>query len=160
MDSVDQQLERFEELFRNDLTCQLITGINRRFWEDMDELDDETKQVIPLMIRYTMNDLLMRYHGTPVEPVLENMYNMLSLAASVALDVPFPRNYILHIDAVVDNLLEMYARTFYAPLRTEMVMANHAAGVIQRVWKRCVSDPSCAICRQRLFNEFKNLACE
>ena len=97
MGTVDQQIDRFEELFRNDLTCQLITGINRRYWEDMDELDHETKNLIPLMIRYTMNDLLMRYRGTPVEPVLEIMYDRLSMAAVTALNVPFPRNYILHL---------------------------------------------------------------
>lgn len=160
MTTVDDQLEQFEEFFRNDLTCQLITGIDRRFWEEMDELDSESKHIIPLMIRYTMNDLLMRYHKTPVEPVLEKLFNTLSVAAMTALNVPFPRNYILHIDAVVENLLGVYIQTAYAALRTEMVMVNHMAGVIQRNWKRCVSDPSYFLCRQRLLNEFKNLTCE
>ena len=154
---VDVQLEQFEQLFRDDFTCQLVVGINRRYWEEMDELDRETREVIHLMIRYTMTDLNMRYHGTAVEPILEDLYSMMCLAADVALNVPFPRNYILHIDAVVNNLLEMYVRTTYANLRTEMVMVNHAAGVIQRNWRRCVTDPQYQVCRNRLDWEFKNL---
>lgn len=157
---VDDQLEQFEQLFRDDFTCQLVVGINRRYWEEMDELDAETKQVIPLMIRYTLTDLNMRYHGTSVEPILETMFRQLCLVAIAALNVPFPRNYILHIDSVVDNLLEVYIQTSYAHLRTEMIMVNHAAGVIQRNWRRCVTDPEYQACRNRLDWEFKNLSHE
>ena len=65
-----------------------------------------------------------------------------------------------HIDAVMNNAMAVYNRVIYAPLRTEMIMANHNAQVLQRTWRRCISDPSHLACRRRLvyeFNQVKNL---
>jgi hypothetical protein len=50
--------------------------------------------------------------------------------------------------------MAVYNRVIYAPLRTEMIMANHNAEVLQRTWRRCITDPSHPACRRRLEYEF------
>jgi hypothetical protein len=75
------------------------------------------------------------------------------------MNVPRPANAEAHIGAVVDNALAVYNRVIYAPLRTEMIMANHNAEVLQRTWRRCITDPSFLACRRRLeyeYNDFMN----
>ena len=59
-----------------------------------------------------------------------------------------------HIGAVINNAMAVYNRVIYAPLRTEMIMANHNAEVLQRTWRRCITDPSHPACRRRLDYEF------
>lgn len=157
MDTVDDQLENFETYMAHELTYHFITSIDRSFWEAMDELDRESRELIPLILRGVLNTLAHRYRHTAVTEILENVYTVLQHVAVAALNVPFPRNYVLHIEAVVDNLIHVYIQTAYAPLRTEMIMANHSVEVIQRAWRRCVSDPKYNVCRRRLIREFKNL---
>lgn len=157
MDTVDDQLEVFETYMAHELTYHFISSLDRGFWEAMDELDRESRDLIPLILRGVLNTLAHRYRHTAVTEILENAYTVLLHAAVTGLNVPFPRNYVLHIEAVVDNLVHVYIQTSYVHLRTEMIMVNHSAGVIQRAWKRCVSDPGYAVCRRRLVREFKNL---
>ena len=59
-----------------------------------------------------------------------------------------------HIMAVINNAMAVYNRVIYAPLRTEMIMANHNAEVLQRTWRRCITDPNHPACRRRLMHEF------
>ena len=70
------------------------------------------------------------------------------------MNVPFPRDPTWHMTRVVDNALEAYVRVIYAPLRTEMIMANHNAEVLQRTWRRCITDPEHPACKRRLAYEF------
>jgi hypothetical protein len=45
-------------------------------------------------------------------------------------------------------------------LRTEMIMVNHNCEVIQRNWRRCITDPDHPACRRRLemdFSDFSDL---
>jgi hypothetical protein len=37
-------------------------------------------------------------------------------------------------------------------------LLDHKARVIQRAWRRCVADPSYAICKKRLLNEFGGMS--
>jgi hypothetical protein len=157
METVDDQLEQFEMGFRDHVFAHLVTGIDRLQWEEIDELSIENRAFIPTLIRYSLNTLFMKYKTPKINKILEDLYVILHHSAVAALNVPFPRNYIVHIEYVIDNLMRIYVLTAYAPLRTEMIMANHAASIIQRCWRRCVSDPSYDICRRRLVNEFKNL---
>ena len=62
-----------------------------------------------------------------------------------------------HVEQVVDNALTIYNQYIYAPLRTEMIMANHHAQVLQRTWRRCVTDPNHPVCRRRLEYEFREM---
>jgi hypothetical protein len=70
------------------------------------------------------------------------------------MNVPWPEVPDLHIERVVDNAMTVYNRVIYAHLRTEMIMANHNAEVLQRTWRRCITDPSHPACRRRLEYEF------
>lgn len=73
------------------------------------------------------------------------------------MNVPFPELPDLHMVAVIDNAIEVYNRVIYAHLRTEMIMANHNAEVLQRTWRRCITDPSHIACRRRLMYEFEQV---
>jgi len=73
------------------------------------------------------------------------------------MNVPWPEAEDLHIERVIDNTMAIYNRVIYAPLRTEMIMANHNAEVLQRTWRRCNTDPSHPVCRRRLEYEFRDL---
>ena len=48
----------------------------------------------------------------------------------------------------------------YANLRTEMTMVNHSAHIIQRKWRRSITDPAYLVCRKRLMYEFKKISSE
>jgi hypothetical protein len=71
------------------------------------------------------------------------------------MNVPWPVVPELHIEAVINNAMEVYNRQIYAHLRTEMIMANHNCEVLQRTWRRCITDPSHPACRRRLEYEFE-----
>lgn len=73
------------------------------------------------------------------------------------MNVPYPADPDLHIERVVDNAMEVYNNVIYAHLRTEMIMANHNAEVLQRTWRRCITDPEHPACRRRLEYEFREL---
>jgi len=45
----------------------------------------------------------------------------------------------------------------YTPLRIEMLMMNHHAQVLQRTWRKCITDPNHPACRRRLQHEFDEL---
>lgn len=158
MNSVDQQLEHFDVYMRHELEFQLNVHTDMHFWEDMDHLDNETI----LNIHVTVRDIFARisnqyvYH-TNVVRVADEAATFIEYATRTALNVPYPRNPILHIEMVIDNLFDLYNRLFYARLRTEMIMATHGVHMIQRNWKKCVSDPTYHVCRRRLMREFEEL---
>jgi hypothetical protein len=70
------------------------------------------------------------------------------------MNVPWPEVPDLHIEAVINNTMAVYNRAIYAHLRTYMIMANHNCEVLQRTWRRCITDPSHPACRRRLEYEY------
>lgn len=94
-----------------------------------------------------------------ISAILEHCRILIQNVVWVAMNVPMPSIgrqlwANAHIERVIDNVLEVYNRVIYAPLRTEMIMANHHAEVLQRSWRRCITDPSYPMCRRRLEYEF------
>jgi hypothetical protein len=51
-------------------------------------------------------------------------------------------------------MLNIFIQTAYAQLRTEMLMVNHNAQIIQRVWREANTNPARLACRRRLMREF------
>jgi hypothetical protein len=155
---VDVQLEEFETDLRAALETHLVMNTSRLYWTEMDRLPQEDNDATDRVIADCFIDLVHRYED--VRPVIELLAYAKILIQNVvwaAMNVPWPEAEDLHIERVVDNAIEVYNRAIYAHLRTEMIMANHHAQVLQRKWRRCITDPSHPACRRRLEYEFREM---
>ena len=154
---VDAQLEQFENELRNDMDYLLTVHTPRRFWEELDALDNQTRENIFATLHEIFEPRIVKYRHTIVEPLLNQCRDFLGHIIWSAMNVPYPNNPDLHIDSVIDNATDAYIYMYYARLRTEMIMINHNVQVIQRTWRHVISNPVFAICRRRLLNEFSSL---
>ena len=155
--TVDAEIAEFEDNLHNVLEYHLIVVNNWEYWEEVDAPNREFFEAFDAAIVHAHQDLLTRYKGTAVVPIVQHLRELLRLAARASMNVPFPRYPELHARAVADNLMNIYIETAYAPLRTEMIMVNHFAMFIQRNWKKANADPSYQVCRSRLAREFFDL---
>ena len=155
--AVDVQLDDFElELF-NSLEFQLIVGTNQAFWDEEDCLSNQCLVGIEEAVDRGFQEMMERYEGTTVLTILETARVVIQNAVFAAMHVPFPRDPDRHMARVLRNIREIYVDVAYAPVRTEMVMLNHHAQVVQRTWRKCITDPSHPACRRRLQREFECL---
>ena len=103
----------------------------------------------------SFEDMFHRYSAaSDVMAILEHCRILIQNVVWASMNVPWPEAPGLHIERVIDNTMEVYNRVIYAPLRTEMIMTNHNVEVLQRTWRRCITDPSHPACRRRLEHEF------
>lgn len=122
----------------------------------MGRLPNGDNTSIRLVIDGCFLDMVHRYSAVlPVSAVLEHCRILIQNVVWAAMNVPFPADPGLHIEAVIDNAMYVYTQVIYAHLRTEMIMANHNVEVLQRTWRRCIADPSHPACRRRLEYEFE-----
>jgi hypothetical protein len=157
MSIVDDQIENFERTLTANIEYALFVNISLNFWEEMDELDTPTLDIMRATVRDAFTDIEITYRETSVIPIVYRCSDILQGAIVVAMNVPFPRDPILHVHRVIQNLRELFTRDTYALLRTEMIMINHHAHILQRTWRRAISDPFHAVCRRRLFREFEKM---
>ena len=152
--TVDDQLEAFENRLTTQLQYALFVNINLDYWEELDELDNVSIQVIRDIVHDVFEPILSVYTGTSAAPLLEGSRLLIEHALLASMNVPFPRDAILHVHRVVNNMLHIFIQTAYAQLRTEMIMVNHNAHVLQRVWREAITNPARLVCRRRLMREF------
>jgi hypothetical protein len=152
---VDVQLEEFETDLRAALEIQLVMNTHMGFWNETDHLSDENNASIRRVIDLCFVDMTHRYSAVPsVTAILEHCRILIQNVVWASMNVPWPEVPDLHIEAVINNTMEVYNRAIYAHLRTEMIMANHNCEVLQRTWRRCITDPSHPACRRRLEYEY------
>lgn len=157
---MDVQLEEFEDDLRGLLELQLGHAVDRHFWYDNLQLSDEDNLLTAQAIDGAFLDLKHRYQNvSAVMDLLEHCRILIQNVVWAAMNVPMRGAYGHtwvddHIEAVINNATAVYNRVIYAPLRTEMIMANHSAEVLQRTWRRCITDPAHSACRRRLDYEF------
>jgi hypothetical protein len=155
--NVDDQLDDLELELKNAVDSALIMGFNLDFWAEFDEPAPENLEELDRTIHHVFTDIIHRYRNTGVETILVMCRCVLKQVARAAINVPFPHSTMKHLETVADNLIRAYVDMFYADLRTEMVMLNHHAQVIQRNWKFVNTYPSHPVCRRRLLHEFEAL---
>jgi hypothetical protein len=154
---VDVQLEEFETDLRAALEIQLIMNTHMVEWNELDRLCDEDNEAIRRVIDLCFEDMVHRYSAaSDVMAILEHCRILIQNVVWASMNVPWPEVPDLHIERVIDNTMEVYNRVIYAHLRTEMIMANHNVEVLQRTWRRCITNPSHPACRRRLEHEFNN----
>ena len=154
---MDVQLEEFETDLRGLLEFQLGLRIDWQFWFDNRQLSEADNRLTAEVIDGAFMDLMHRYQNAQVVmEILEHCRILIQNVVWAAMNVPVQNGGIdAHIEAVINNALTVYNRVIYAPLRTEMIMANHNAEVLQRNWRRCITDPSHLACRRRLQYEYE-----
>lgn len=158
MASVDDQLNAFEDSLRAQLVGTLVFHFDLEQWLAANEPAADDLMELDRVFREVFNQIQHKYRGTPVEDVLHRCRTVLGQVAWAAINVPMTHAIGDHLMAVVDNIIQVYIALFYADLRTEMIMVNHNSQVIQRSWKRAVSNPRHSLCRRRLLREFDALA--
>jgi len=155
--TVDDQIGVFEDRLTNQLQYALFVNIDVNYWEELDELDNGSIQVINDIVDDIFAPMLLIYRRTVVGDHLLRCLELIKYSLVASMNVPFPRDPILHVHRVVRNMLDIFIRSTYPQLRTEMIMMDHNAQVIQRVWREAVSNPARFACRRRLVREFENI---
>lgn len=154
---MDELIERLSE----ELTYQLTIHTDMRQWEATDRLETDDWENINATIRDVFAPWVRQYAYTAaVRPVLQHCRNAICHVVWASMCVPFPRDPFEHIERVVENTINVIRRTVYATLRAEMNIVNHHAHIIQRNWRRAISDPAYLVCRKRLMYEFKKISSE
>jgi hypothetical protein len=152
---VDRELDAFDFFMKHELYTQLSLYLNRNYWEELDELDDDSLNHISATVRSIFEYLSNKYkYNDDVVNISNHAVDILEKVTRASMNVPYPRDYILHIEYVVNNVYEVYLQLFYADLRTAMILANQNVTPIQKAWRLCVSSPAYMVCRNRLHREF------
>ena len=154
---VDAQLDDLETRLTTHLQYALFVNINLDYWEELDELDNPSIQVLRDLVHDVLAPVCTRYRGTKVEAVLGRFEVLARHALVAAMNVPFPRDPIHHVHAVLQNIMNIFVQTTYADLRTEMIMVNHWAQLIQRNWRHVSANPAFLACRKRIERDFTEL---
>jgi hypothetical protein len=155
--TIDEKIGEFEDRLTTQLQYALFVNIDINYWEELDELDHGSIQVIKDIVDDIFAPMLLVYRRTIVGVHLLRCLDLIKYSLVASMNVPFPRDPILHVHRVVQNMMDIFIRTTYAPLRTEMIMIDHNARVIQRVWREANTNPSRFACRRRLMREFENI---
>lgn len=158
--TVDDEIEILGQRLNGELMFQLAIHTGMVEWNMTDRLDNRDWENTNATIRDVFAPFIRQYGYTTVESILQNCRNVLIHVVWAAMNVPFPRNPWDHVERVVENTLNMFNRTMYANLRTEMFMVNHSAHIIQKKWRRSITDPRYMVCRNRLMYEFKKISSE
>jgi len=150
--AVDVQIADFDEELWRTIEFQLLVNTNRTYWYENDTLDDDSIRGIDWAIDHGCREMNARYKGTTIERILAEFKQILSMMLRVSVDVPWPADPDLHIERIIANV-----RTevdYYNIFRAEMIRLNHHAHLLQRNWRKAISDPSHLACRRRLNREF------
>lgn len=152
---VDYQLDSFETTLRAHLAYQMAMNVDQNYWRDHDAPDPTSLAHLTQAVNVSLDDICIQYESVRIiSNLLEHTRILLQNSIWSAMNVPYPRDPVVHMDRVIENALRVYFEVIYAHLRTEMIMANHNAEVLQRTWRRCITDPSHSACRRRLMYEF------
>jgi hypothetical protein len=130
------------------------TDINYDFWWELDEIDTESMTRLHNTVDLIFNDFFRIYKDFQrVTELVIRARETIKMALSVAMDVPFPVSNF-HFPRVIDNIVLMFTENFRNDIYYAMIEANHSVHILQRSWRRSVSDPNFLACRRRLENEF------
>ena len=133
---VDDQLTNFENDLQDTLCKSLLKNINLDYWTELDELDDTSISNVHNLIHQIFEKITNIYSYTPVIPILINLKNIIRFSVWSTLNVPVPKIPAYHMHRISENAFEIYLQHSYSILRTEMIMVNHNASVIQRCWRK------------------------
>jgi hypothetical protein len=133
---VDDQLTNFENDLQDTLSKSLLKNINLDYWNELDELDDTSISNVHNLIHQIFKKITITYSYTPVVSILINLKNIIRFSVWSTLNIPVPKIPEYHTQRISENAFEIYLQHSYSILRTEMIMVNHNATLIQRCWRK------------------------
>lgn len=143
---VDDQLRALE-----DGIIESIRVEDQNFWEEVGDLSTEDVARMNNAMYQAFRPLMQAYESSKeVTAILENSLILIQNCAWCAMNLPCLDDPDSYIYCVAHNVRAVFNRVIFSRLRTEMIMANHHCEVIQRNWRRCVTDPEHAACKRRL----------
>jgi len=154
--ATDDELMEFETQLWDALEETLL-AVNLDHWHEAGRPTILFFEGLKLAIQQAHYPLILKYRNTSVEPLLLESQRFVFDIAWAGMNVPLPVEPDLHVICVTDNARYLYNVRIYASLRTEMIMTNHNAQVLQRTWRRVITDPEHPACRRRLEYEFTDL---
>ena len=140
IDAIDGDLRIIENGLQYELYQALIAhftlDIHRNYWQDNDELSNESNIYIRGAIDDVFKDIMEQYLHTPVWELLNNLKRCIYYGLRGGLNVAFPRRPNMYILSILDNIYDVYVEESYASLRTGIVMIHRDVSFIQRYWRR------------------------
>jgi len=156
--NVQEQLDDFDSVLYDYLDHQIVFHMNRAFWEEIDAPDVESVKGLQDVVDWAFDPMFERYkHSKSVTKILEDWHDKFSDILWIAMNVPYPQNLDMHADRVLGNLKQLYYDKVYDSLEREMLQENHKVHVIQRTWRRAISDPNYPACEKRLRREAQEI---
>jgi hypothetical protein len=151
---VDQQITQLEEGIRD----AFMTPLNELMWAENDELTTADVAALNQAIVEAFLPIMRAYESShAVSEALDASLILIQNCMWCGMNLPFMHTPLDHQMAVYENVHSVFNRVCYARLRTEMIMANHNCEIIQRNWRRCITDPEHPACRRRLELDFSDL---
>lgn len=152
----DDEIAQFEMLLWGDVE-EMLVNMNLEHWHETDLPTILFFENLKMAIQQAHYPLVQKYKDTAVSPLLIDSQQLVFDAVWAGMNVPFPAVPDLHVITVCDNARYLWNVRIYARLRTEMIMVNHSAQLVQRNWRRIILDPEHPACRRRLEYEFADL---
>jgi hypothetical protein len=144
---VDDQINRLEE----DIRRAIMSIEEIAYWEEVGEISPRDVTIMNTGIYEAFRPLMVAYESSKeVSELIERAIILIQNCAWCAMNLPFINMPNVHVDMVCENVMRVFNRMIYSSLRTEMIMANHHCEVIQRIWRRCITDPAHPACQRRL----------
>lgn len=148
---VDDQITHLE----NGIREAILAPMNELMWSENGELTAGDVAALNQGIAEAFRPLRIAYESSrEVSEALEASLILIQNCAWCGMNLPYFTSPEEHQLLVYQNVQSVFNRVWYARLRTEMIMVNHNCEVIQRSWRRCITDPDHPACRRRLEIEF------
>ena len=144
--------QRLYDGLSHDLDFHLVVFINRRYWEQNNTIDlDQMKDLF---------DIVNEEFLYIIEPDIQYMI-MVALRCTL-LSRPYPDVY--ENAYACEDVYELAVRNvqrilmdYRDRLKRSLHLAHHSALIIQKQWRKCITNPEYKACKNRLFREFENL---
>jgi len=148
--SVEEELENFEYKTRDVFIEQLSTNIDFNYLREVDELDNKSNELINSISYDVIKDLIDKYANTKIATILINIAFIFKVSLYSGLNLPMHIMPEVQVERVIDNAITLYKDNMYIHLKHEMIMLNHHVMIIQRNWRRIISDPYHPMCKRRI----------
>ena len=148
---VDTQITHLEDAIRE----AILEPVNEVLWDENGELTAADVATLNQGIVDAFHPLRVAYESShEVSEALVNSLILIQNCAWCGMNLPFLNSPYEHQLLVYQNVQTAFNRVCYSGLRTEMIMANHNCEIIQRSWRRCITNPNHPACRRRLEMDF------
>jgi len=159
MSSVDEQLNQFRFILLNNLTDFCNETIDIEAWEFTETHTQEIMFTLRSTIDDAYEDIMDEYrNSTRTWMRLDEHRRMIQAVAWATLNVPYPVDPIMYLERFcVNNIILCRDMD---DVRSAMISANHHCELIQRSWRKCISDPNYVVCKNRLKREYSEFSKE